>query len=157
MKQDLSKAMQCYRKAAQLGDKLAMVNVGVHYYYGSGVKQNYQQALYWFNRAANVAHDHHAQYMLALMYAKGRGVHKDVTHAKKLLTAVGEYYYRSQILDEAAKRKAYVDMFVTYQIAQFLGKTLDESQFDLSMIENAKRLSEDMAKDCSANDFTPVA
>ena len=60
---------------------MAQYNLGVMYYEGRGVAQNYQQALSWYQKAANqgVAG---AQYNLGLIYATGQGVAQDFQQAK---------------------------------------------------------------------------
>ena len=51
------------------------------YYYGQGVAQNYQQALAWYQKAANQGFAD-AQNNLGVMYANGKGVAKDYQQAK---------------------------------------------------------------------------
>ena len=61
---------------------MAQYNLGVMYYEGRGVAQNYQQALSWYQKAANqgVAG---AQYNLGFfIYATGQGVAQDFQQAK---------------------------------------------------------------------------
>ena len=41
-----------YRAAANRGDKVAQHNLGACYYNGTGVVQDYKQAVYWFKKAA---------------------------------------------------------------------------------------------------------
>ncbi|MCL2312838.1 MAG: hypothetical protein FWC41_10215, partial [Firmicutes bacterium] len=40
-------------KAAMQGDKAAQVNLGICYYKGEGVAQNYKKAAEWYERAAS--------------------------------------------------------------------------------------------------------
>ena len=54
----------------------AQHNLGLLYFHGRGVAQNYQQAAAWFQKAANQGHAD-AQLFLASMYAEGIGVAQD--------------------------------------------------------------------------------
>eukprot|EP01105_Mastigella_eilhardi_P009033 TRINITY_DN2152_c0_g1_i2.p1 TRINITY_DN2152_c0_g1~~TRINITY_DN2152_c0_g1_i2.p1 ORF type:complete len:394 (+),score=92.90 TRINITY_DN2152_c0_g1_i2:357-1538(+) len=45
-------AFQFYKKAAELGDKTAMYNVGIAYLYGSGIDKNIAMAHDWIKQAA---------------------------------------------------------------------------------------------------------
>ena len=46
------------------------------YYYGKGVTQDYEKAVYWFKKAAN-QWNAHAQYRLGVCYSMGKGVKQD--------------------------------------------------------------------------------
>ena len=50
---DLTKAIECYTKAANQGDAKAQYNLGLCYYYGQGVSQDYEKAFHWYEKAAN--------------------------------------------------------------------------------------------------------
>ncbi len=56
------------------------VELGLMYYFGRGVSQDYAKALVWFRRAAEQEYDH-AQYMLGEMYYFGKGVPEDDAEA----------------------------------------------------------------------------
>jgi len=45
-------AVKWYRKAAEQGDSMAQVNLGLRYYTGEGVPKDYVQAYKWLNLAA---------------------------------------------------------------------------------------------------------
>lgn len=57
---------------------------GLKYYNGEGVKQDYQEALKWFRKAADKG-DTDAQYEIGTMYAAGDGVTADPIEALKWL------------------------------------------------------------------------
>ena len=76
MPADLAKALDCYSKAAELGEALAQSKLGDIYLYGTGVKVNYKTAEKWYQAAAEQG-DMSAQYNLGLMYAYGMGVGHD--------------------------------------------------------------------------------
>jgi len=67
---------------ANQGDVEAQFNLGLTYYNGEGVPQDYAQAMKWYRLAADqgVAE---AQYNLGLMYYNGRGVPQDDAQAMK--------------------------------------------------------------------------
>ena len=49
--------MKWYRKAAEQGDAQSQGNIGVMYYAGQGVTQNYIQAYKWFYIAGNKGYE----------------------------------------------------------------------------------------------------
>lgn len=61
---------------ADKGDMMAMSILGERYDAGEGVKENNQEAIRWYTKAAERGHIK-SQYNLALMYDKGEGVAKD--------------------------------------------------------------------------------
>jgi TPR repeat protein len=66
-------AMEWYRKSAMQHNPIGQYSVGMLYYNGDGVRQNYLIAAHWFHKAA-VQGAPYAQYMLARMYQEGLGV-----------------------------------------------------------------------------------
>jgi FOG: TPR repeat, SEL1 subfamily len=54
------------------------------YYYGEGIEQNKQKAVYWYTKAAEQGHPG-AQYNLAFMYDKGDGVKQNKSLANNYL------------------------------------------------------------------------
>ena len=61
---------------AVAGDAVAQYNLGVMYYEGQGVEQNFKDAAKWFRKAAEQGNAM-AQYSLGFMYGKGDGVLQD--------------------------------------------------------------------------------
>ena len=61
------------RKAAEQGDAVAQYKLGVMYYDGSGVLQDYAEAVKWYREAAEQGHAI-AQNSLGQMYDLGQGV-----------------------------------------------------------------------------------
>ena len=61
---------------AQQGNQDAQYNLGLIYYNGDGVVQDYKKALYWFEKSARQG-DAQAQNNLGFMYYDGKGVEKD--------------------------------------------------------------------------------
>ncbi|MGC2409919.1 MAG: tetratricopeptide repeat protein [Methyloceanibacter sp.] len=76
----LRAAAQSYRKAAEEGDARAQFSVGKLYLAGDGVKQDYPEALRWFQKAADQGNVD-AIVKLGDMYNFGSGVPKDGAQA----------------------------------------------------------------------------
>lgn len=66
--------------AASHGSADAQFHVACSYYYGDGVKQDYETAVYWLTKAANQGHAK-ASLNLASCYKNGKGVDKDLQKA----------------------------------------------------------------------------
>src|SRR5215471_4551507 len=77
---DYATALREWLPLAQQGDADAQYNLGLMYFNGQGVLQDYGQAMQWSRRAADqgVAP---AQYNLGFMYANGQGVPQDYAEA----------------------------------------------------------------------------
>jgi uncharacterized protein len=127
------------RQTAEQGNAEAQYNLGMTYYCGQGVKQNYRNAAKWFHSAAEQGHAG-AQYNLSFMYATGEGVpkdhyesarwvvfaaecgHADALYNKGLLYAHGKYFpngkdyekalhcFRSAAKQGHAEAQRYVDL-----------------------------------------------
>ena len=86
-----AQAMQWFAKAAQTGYVPAETSLAVGYLNGLGQdagqgKQDYQQAAYWFNQAAD-QNDGYAQLNLGVMYENGWAVPQNLERAKQLYAA----------------------------------------------------------------------
>ena len=75
-------AVKCYRKAAEQGKASAQNNLGLCYYKGQGVAQDYEEAVKWYCKAAEQG-DAAAQCNLGICCEFGRGVPKDFVQAYK--------------------------------------------------------------------------
>ena len=75
---------KAYEKGAKL-DYLEAYFLGVAYFYGNNVKQDYDKAFLLFQAAANESHDSDACMMLGLCYYAGVGVDEDDHEALKWL------------------------------------------------------------------------
>jgi len=69
-------------EAAQQGDIKAQFQLGIAYYTGDGVKQNYQTAVKWFLNVANAGFAS-AQHNLGVVYSNGQGVPQNFKEAVK--------------------------------------------------------------------------
>ena len=58
------------REAAEQGDALAQAALGIMYYYGLEVPQDYAEAARWYRMAADQG-DADAQLLLGIMYSEG--------------------------------------------------------------------------------------
>ncbi|MCX5728575.1 MAG: tetratricopeptide repeat protein [Nitrospirae bacterium] len=70
------------RRKAEQGDAKTQFNLGMLYYEGHGVTQDYATARHWWEQAAaqgNAA----AQYNLGVLYKKGRGAPQDDATARE--------------------------------------------------------------------------
>ena len=77
-----TKAVNCYRKAAEQGNADAQYNLGLCYASGQGVTQDYTEAVKWYRQAAEQGNTY-AQNNLGACYYYGEGVPQDYTEAVK--------------------------------------------------------------------------
>ena len=75
-----AQAQQALAQAAAQGDADAQFHLGVMYYLGQGVPQDYAQARYWYEKAAAQGFAV-AQTALGAMYSLGQGVPQDYAQA----------------------------------------------------------------------------
>jgi TPR repeat protein len=69
--------VRCLRKEAQQGALISQYVLGLFYYNGDGIPQDYEEAAKWFRQAADRGYDM-PQYFLGKLYASGRGVPKNI-------------------------------------------------------------------------------
>lgn len=81
---DNTKALSLFKQAANLGSNSAQFNLGIMYFKGQCVKQDFIEARKWFERAYKTGGNINAAYTLAGMYYEGRGGSKDVEKALNL-------------------------------------------------------------------------
>ncbi len=82
---DYDQAFQNYERAADQGDKAAMVRLGQMYESGLGTKKDYKRAYEFYSKAADGNYSA-AYYQLSLLYTKGRYVKQDPAQAKKWMS-----------------------------------------------------------------------
>ncbi len=68
----VDKKIEGYKRAAETGNASAQYNLGVCYFYGTGVTVDLREAVKWYTRAAE-AGIVYAQFNLGLCYRKGTG------------------------------------------------------------------------------------
>jgi TPR repeat protein len=81
----LVKNFEYYQLKAFQGDTDAMCSIGISYVEGKDVEQSYNDAVYWFSKAASRGHAY-ARKNLGDCYYAGRGVKQDYSEAVKLYT-----------------------------------------------------------------------
>jgi TPR repeat protein len=84
-KGDYATALSEWRPLAEQGDAPSEFNLGLLYYDGHGVPQDYSEAARWFERSAEQGHTK-AQHNLGAMYGIGKGVKRDYVQAFKWLS-----------------------------------------------------------------------
>ena len=87
-KYNYSEAFKFCSVAAEQGHAEAQFNLGVLYFNGQGVKQDFVNAKKWFEKAAKQGHAE-AQCCLAGLYIQGLGVKQDLMNAKKMARKSG--------------------------------------------------------------------
>jgi hypothetical protein len=80
------------RQKAEQGDTEAQRQLGLAYYNGKGVPQDYKEAVRWYRLAADQGYAK-AQFRLGWCYASGKGVPKDSTEAAKWYRLAAERGY----------------------------------------------------------------
>lgn len=73
-------AFSYYKLAAKANYAEAQYRLGICYYYGNGISQDYLEAVKWYKKASEQG-DANAQYNLGFCYEKGFGVEKDEKEA----------------------------------------------------------------------------
>ena len=79
---DYTTALHEWIPLAEAGDSRAQYQLGLMYYRGEGLPQDYQKAALWYRRAAERG-DVDAQLNLGLMYAQGLGLTQSFYEAFK--------------------------------------------------------------------------
>jgi hypothetical protein len=85
---DLKTAFKWFRRAAEAGDGDALIQLGIHYYWGKGVRRNPQAAVQCFRAAPKLKNisgmgRDDAFFFLGMAYHEGRGVQASIRNAKK--------------------------------------------------------------------------
>ena len=83
--------------SAQQGYAPAQYALGLHYYYGEKMEQDFQQAFYWMKQAAEQNYAP-AQYMLSIFYHDGDGTPKNIQQAINwLIQSADQGYMPAQL------------------------------------------------------------
>jgi TPR repeat protein len=87
---DLRTAVKWFRKSADAGDGDALIQLGIHYYWGMGVRKNPKAAVRCFRIATKAKHISEggrddAFFFLEIAYYEGRGVQASMSSAGKFL------------------------------------------------------------------------
>ena len=90
VKKNYKKAVECWRKSAELGNPLAQFELGLSYDVGQGVRKSQKKAFEWYRKAAE-QNMPDALGFLGYCYEGGIGVKKNMTKAM-------EYYHKAAAL-----------------------------------------------------------
>lgn len=86
---DLSTSVKWFRKAADAGDGDALIQLGIHYYWGKGIRKNAKEAVRCFRTATkgkNISEGGRddAFFLLGVAYSEGEGVKASIPNGRKL-------------------------------------------------------------------------
>jgi TPR repeat protein len=86
---ELKAAVKWLRKSAAVADGDALVQLGIHYYWGKGVKRNAKAAVRCFRLAAKAKYisgvgTDDAFFFLGIAYFEGQGVRRSIPNARKI-------------------------------------------------------------------------
>ena len=73
---------ELYKLAIEQNDARAQCDLGMMYFEGNGVEQDYIKAKQWFEKSAQQG-DAYARFRLGVIYEDGTGVEQDYTKAKQ--------------------------------------------------------------------------
>lgn len=94
---DFDTAIRLFTESAEAGLEIAQYNLGVLYYSGRGVTQDYSQAFKWTQMAAEQGHAN-SQYNLGTLYYNGLGMRSEIFKRWPL-----SLIFRQSDLEEAAR------------------------------------------------------
>jgi TPR repeat protein len=124
-----AKAAELYSQAAAQGHAKSQYNLGLMYYDGEGVPQNFKKAAELYSQAAaqGIAN---AQYNLGMMYLNGKGVPQDVARGMALLeqaAAQGDEDAQTQLAAIASNTKAVLEASAS-EMAEALIREEEEAE-----------------------------
>lgn len=82
MQNESTEKLKRCMKEAGLGYDFAQNELGMRYYYGDGVRQNYDKAFEWYQKSAEQG-DSDAQLKLGFIFYEGEGVRQNELVAKE--------------------------------------------------------------------------
>jgi uncharacterized protein len=128
------------RAKAEQGDAAAQFNLGVMYYEGRSVQQDYNQAAAWYRKAAEQGHAK-AQFNLGMMYDEGQGVQQNYTQAAA--------WYRKAA--EQGHAKAQFNLGVMYKKGQGVPQDYAQAYMWVNLaaakgLENAVKTRDNLVK-----------
>ena len=137
-KGDFAAALRLLKPLAEQGDAQAQFNLGVIYFNGDGVAQDYKTAVKWYTLAAAQG-DASAQYNLGLMFEEGNGVAQDYKTAVKWYTLAAEQGYAhaqnnlgNKLIDGQGVAQDYNAAFKWYTLAAEQGNAF--AQYNLGLM-----------------------
>ena len=153
-KGDHQTAYKLWLPLAEQGVAEAQYNLGLMYFKGEGVPQDYKEAVKWWKLSAEQG-DASAQFNLGQMYRKGQGVPQDYKEAVRLyrLSAEqGDAYAQHNLGNRYAQGQGvpqdYVSAHMWFNLAGINGdksavknRNIVEKKMTPSQIEKAQRLA----------------
>jgi TPR repeat protein len=112
---DRSKAVVLYRKAAELGNGRAMLQLGFLHENGGELPKSDEQAVAWFRRAVDSGNES-AMFHLGVMYWAGRGAPQDLVEAYKWLDLASTYASGASVAQNASARDSLARVLSPQQI-----------------------------------------
>lgn len=112
VRQNRTKALAWYRKAADQGNVIAQNNLGAMYASAEGVPPDYAQAITWLRKAADQG-DAIAQDNLGLMYANGNGLPQDLAQAYAWFNLSASHAEDAETRDVAIKDRDLIAIKMT--------------------------------------------
>ena len=113
---DLLEDMWC-RSTAEQGDASAQNTLGVMYYNGDGVPQDYQEAMKWYRLAAEQGHAG-AQFNLGVGYYNGDGVPQDYIQSHKWINLAASRTAPGEAGDYRSARDVVAEKMTASQVAE---------------------------------------
>ena len=101
------KAFEYFKSAYYLGEEEAVINLGLCYLQGKGVKEDKKEAVKCFREAVKSTNSGIAYYNLGLCYENGGGVRKDY---KKAIEAYGKAVENGESAGLVAIKNLYLKM-----------------------------------------------
>lgn len=127
---DFDTAVRLFTESAEAGLEIAQYNLGVLYYAGNGVPQDYAQAFRWTQMAAEQGHTN-SQYNLGTLYYNGLGLRAEIFNQWPL-----SLIFRQSDLEQAAR---------WYQLAA--ENDHGNAQYNLaSMLKDGEGVEQDIIK-----------
>jgi TPR repeat protein len=121
----MEEAIVCWEFLVQKGNANAdsICNLGVSYFYGNGVPQDYKKAVYYYQRAAALGHSF-GQYNLAVALEQGKGIQQDMSRAIMFFEKSAKAGNNNAI-DALIRLGLYNEMYIA-----FYARNLDEKCID---------------------------
>ncbi len=95
VEKNLQISAQWYKKAAEMGFKVAQFNLGLCYEKGEGVKKNLHEAIRWFHKAADQGYAK-AEARMGYYTVTGKGIKQDFAEALRWYRLAAEHgHYKS--------------------------------------------------------------
>jgi uncharacterized protein len=155
----LPKDFKSLKALAEKGDARAQTRLGYLYYQGKGVKQDFKEALKWFQKAAEQGTEE-AQFNLGGMYYQGKGVKQNFKEAAKWVKKAAEqglaraqaslgmmYFQGRGVLEDFVQAYAWLNIAAAngMEIVE-KGKTLVAKKMTPDQIAESQKLSREMLK-----------